>query len=283
MFEGHNHYVMQITINPKDTNTFASASLDRTIKVLFLITANPRPVHVSTHPRTPRSLQPSLSQVWSLNSATCNYTLEGHDKGVNCLDYYPGGEKPYLVSGADDKYVVSAEAAGPPRAKRASNGSGWWRWGRSTTRLVKVWDYQNKTCVQTLESHTQNVSVVCFHPELPIIVSGSEDGTVRIWHANTYRLENTLNYGMERVWALGVIRGSNDVAIAYDEGTVVIKVRCESEGCSERIREQAGERTKGRAEERRGERKNEGMGRREGRGEESGAERKETRTRAFWL
>ena len=87
-----------------------------------------------------------------------------------------------------------------------------------------MWDYQNKTCVQTLESHTQNVSVVSFHPELPIIISGSEDGTVRIWHANTYRLENTLNYGMERVWALGVIRGSNDVAIAYDEGTVVIKV-----------------------------------------------------------
>jgi len=165
-----------------------------------------------------------VAQVWSITSGACMYTLEGHDKGVNCLDYYPGGEKPYLVSGADDK-------------------------------TVKVWDYQNKTCVQTLESHTQNVSVVAFHPELPVIISGSEDGashvsrwwptassrvanhpgtfdlslpvvsgTVRIWHANTYRLENTLNYGMERVWALGVLRGLNDVAIGYDEGTVVIKV-----------------------------------------------------------
>lgn len=33
VFEGHTHYVMQIVINPKDNNTFASASLDRTIKV----------------------------------------------------------------------------------------------------------------------------------------------------------------------------------------------------------------------------------------------------------
>ena len=33
IFEGHSHYVMQVTFNPKDTNTFASASLDRTIKV----------------------------------------------------------------------------------------------------------------------------------------------------------------------------------------------------------------------------------------------------------
>lgn len=33
IFEGHSHYVMQVTFNPKDNNTFASASLDRTIKV----------------------------------------------------------------------------------------------------------------------------------------------------------------------------------------------------------------------------------------------------------
>ena len=33
IFEGHSHYVMQVVFNPKDTNTFASASLDRSIKV----------------------------------------------------------------------------------------------------------------------------------------------------------------------------------------------------------------------------------------------------------
>nr|GEW26114.1 ribonuclease H-like domain-containing protein [Tanacetum cinerariifolium] len=81
-FEGHSCYVMQVTINPKDTKLFASASLDRTIK---------------------------------------------------------------------------------------------------------VWDYQTKTYVQTLEDHTHNVSAVCFHPELPIILTGSEDGTLRIWHACDYR------------------------------------------------------------------------------------------------
>lgn len=36
VFEGHTHYVMQIVINPKDNNQFASASLDRTIKVEVL-------------------------------------------------------------------------------------------------------------------------------------------------------------------------------------------------------------------------------------------------------
>lgn len=65
---------------------------------------------------------------------------------------------------------------------------------------------------------------VTFHPGLPIILTGSEDGTVRIWHANTYRLENTLNYGLERVWTISALKGSNSVAIGYDEGSIMVKL-----------------------------------------------------------
>ena len=49
-------------------------------------------------------------------------------------------------------------------------------------------------------------------------------GTVRIWHANTYRLESTLNYGLERVWTIACQKGSNNVALGYDEGSIIIKV-----------------------------------------------------------
>ena len=80
-----------------------------------------------------------------------------------------------------------------------------------------MWDYQTKACVQTLDGHGHNISAVAFHPELPLILTGSEDGTVKLWHSTTYRLENTLNYGLERVWALGVIKGANSVAVGYDE------------------------------------------------------------------
>lgn len=163
VFEGHAHYVMQVVFNPKDANTFASASLDKTVKV------------------------------WQLGSVAPNFTLEGHEKGVNCVGYYHGGDKPYLISGADD-------------------------------RLVKIWDYQNKTCVQTLEGHSENISSVNFHTELPIIITGSEDGTIKLWHSNTYRLDNTLNYGLERIWAICCLKGSNNVAIGYDEGSVLIKL-----------------------------------------------------------
>lgn len=44
-----------------------------------------------------------IFQVWGFGSANPYFTLEGHDKGVNCVEYFIGGEKPYLISGADDK------------------------------------------------------------------------------------------------------------------------------------------------------------------------------------
>lgn len=76
VFEGHSHYVMGLSINPKDTNTFASACLDRTVKI------------------------------WSLGSSTANFTLEAHEtKGVNHVDYYPQSDKPYLLTTSDDRTV----------------------------------------------------------------------------------------------------------------------------------------------------------------------------------
>ncbi|CAM9446007.1 unnamed protein product, partial [Sphacelaria rigidula] len=142
-------------------------------------------------------------KVWGLGAPTPHFSLEGHERGVNGIDYYPGGDRPYLLSGSDD-------------------------------RTVKIWDYQTKTCVQTLEGHTNNVSAVLFHKRLPIIISGGEDGTVRLWHSTTYRAETTLNYGMERVWALAASPDNNKariccrccplVAVGFDEGTVVLKL-----------------------------------------------------------
>lgn len=163
VFEGHTHYIMSLAINPKDTQTFASACLDHTVKV------------------------------WSLGSPVANFSLQAHDKGVNYVEYYYGGDRPYMVTTGDD-------------------------------RTVKIWDYQNKSCVQTLESHAANVSFAVFHPSLPIIISGSEDGTVKIWHSSTYRLESTLSYGLERCWCVAYRKTGNEVAFGYDEGAVVVKL-----------------------------------------------------------
>ena len=43
--------------------------------------------------------------MWGINSPQPHFTLEGHEKGVNCVEYFSGGDRPYLVSGADDRTV----------------------------------------------------------------------------------------------------------------------------------------------------------------------------------
>ena len=76
----------------------------------------------------------------------------------------------------------------------------------------------------SLSRGTSNVSFACYHPELPVIISGSEDGTVKIWHANTYRLEQSLTYGLERAWCVSYQRGKQGVAVGFDDGAVVVKM-----------------------------------------------------------
>ncbi|RID50064.1 hypothetical protein BRARA_H00819 [Brassica rapa] len=132
IFEGHSHYVMQVVFNPKDTNTFASASLDRSIKI------------------------------WNLGSPDPNFTLDAHQKGVNCVDYFTGGDKPYLITGSDDQTAKFL----------------------SRTRFI----------------------LICYY------------------YFYFFRLENTLNYALERVWAIGYIKSSRRVVIGYDEGTIMVKL-----------------------------------------------------------
>lgn len=163
-YEGHSHYVMGVAFSPKDSNTFASACLDRTVKI------------------------------WNIGAPTASMTIEAHDqKGVNAVDYYPGSDKPYIITTSDD-------------------------------RTIKVWDYTTKGLIATLDGHQSNVSFAAYHSELPIIISGSEDGTIKLWNSNTYRLEQSLSYGLERAWCVAYQRGKQHVAVGFDDGMVVIKM-----------------------------------------------------------
>ena len=81
----------------------------------------------------------------------------------------------------------------------------------------------SKSRIQTLEGQASNVPFTVHHPTLPTIVSGSEDGTVKIWHAKTYRLDNTLEYALERAWYVVWHRETNEVSVGFDNGVAGLK------------------------------------------------------------
>jgi coatomer protein complex subunit alpha (xenin) len=75
--------------------------------------------------------------------------FEEHDGPVRGVDFHK--TQPIFVSGGDDY-------------------------------KIKVWSYQTRRCLFTLNGHLDYVRTVFFHPELPWIISSSDDQTIRIWN-----------------------------------------------------------------------------------------------------
>ena len=75
--------------------------------------------------------------------------FEEHDGPVRGIDFHP--TQPLFVSGGDDY-------------------------------KIKVWSYQSRRCLFTLNGHLDYVRTVFFHHELPWILSASDDQTIRIWN-----------------------------------------------------------------------------------------------------
>lgn len=75
--------------------------------------------------------------------------FEEHDGPVRGVDFHR--TQPLFVSGGDDY-------------------------------KIKVWSYQTRRCLFTLNGHLDYVRTVFFHHELPWILSSSDDQTIRIWN-----------------------------------------------------------------------------------------------------
>jgi len=72
-FKGkHSGYICQVMFNPKNTNSFVTASANH------------------------------MLEVWDLDSPQCKNTLSGHWDRVNCLDFFTYDDQQYLITGSSD-------------------------------------------------------------------------------------------------------------------------------------------------------------------------------------
>lgn len=177
-YEAHSTYCMDVAINPSNSNVFASASLDCTICV------------------------------WTLHIPEPNFELRGHTEGVTCLQYYPHGDKPYLLSGSDD----------------------------GTARL---WDYQTKTCLYIFSFHKKsNVTAVQFSPDVPNLFIMYQDGMMDIVSTDTFVLvsENIslspYSYSNSNGWTVAAKAHTNLLIAGYDSGIGILKLKTSKPVCS---------------------------------------------------
>lgn len=135
-------------------------------------------------------------QTWNLHTTECNTKLLGDSKKLTCIDYFTHGDEQYLITCS----------------------------GRHGGRVAEIWDFRSESFFLTLEGHTSYVDVVSMHPSLPILITGSSDGTVRLWNSTTFRLENTLNFGLGRIHDVACLKGSRRIAIGCDNGIALTEI-----------------------------------------------------------
>ncbi|CAO2152269.1 unnamed protein product [Urochloa humidicola] len=142
------------------------------------------------------------AKVWNISSPSWESTLP-ETKDAECFDFFARDGKLYLITAHYSK-------------KKAT-----------------VWDYHTKSSVETLKGHTDYVSTVFSHPELPVLMTGSDDGTIRLWNKDTFRLEAILDCGLGPVKAIASLKGSKRIVIAHLHGLAIAEIDQEQQGVSE--------------------------------------------------
>lgn len=133
------------------------------------------------------------NNMFTASDAVCKFVLEGHEKGINCCTFHH--KLPIIASGSDDKLVKL------------------WRFNDS-----KFWE------VDTLRGHFNNVSSLLFHrTKDELLLSNSEDRTIRIWDINKRTCIHTFRRENDRFWILAFKPNSNLIGVGHDSGMVIFK------------------------------------------------------------
>ncbi len=129
--------------------------------------------------------------LWDVDAGVTTFQLPGHRTRVTCLAWSPDSE--VLASSSLDGHVflwkagigmarhsLSGHSGMPVNALVwASDGSTLYTGGDDET--IGVWEAELGRRQRTLTGHTQPVRSLAFDPIYQRIVSGSDDGTIRVW------------------------------------------------------------------------------------------------------
>uniref|UniRef100_A0A8C7Z830 Coatomer subunit alpha n=1 Tax=Oryzias sinensis TaxID=183150 RepID=A0A8C7Z830_9TELE len=160
-------------------------------------------------------------RIWNWQSRTCVwYDMDGHDRGVNWAAFHP--TMPLIVSGADDRQV---------KIWRMNGRNGDYLFLRNSFFNIifffcllsesKAWE------LDTCRGHYNNVSCAVFHPRQELILSNSEDKSIRVWDMSKRTGVQTFRRDHDRFWVLGAHPNLNLFAAGHDSGMIVFKLERE--------------------------------------------------------
>ncbi|NET35759.1 MAG: NACHT domain-containing protein [Cyanothece sp. SIO1E1] len=214
---GHQERIRMLALSP-DGQTLASGSEDHTLKLWNVTTGqclntltghSDKILSVALHPQGDLLASGSFDQtvkLWSLSTGQCLQTLKGHTSWVWSLTFNSTGNL-LASSGLDQR--------------------------------VRLWDVNTGQCVRTLQGYAQLIRSVAFAPPLDmpkptsnttfarlgsnrqqILASGSLDGAIRLWEAQTGRCVSTLRGHQAGVWSVAFNPDGHLLASGSEDCTI---------------------------------------------------------------
>ncbi len=181
--DGHAGWVHALAFSP-DGTILASGSADTTIRLwsvqtgqlLRVLRGHSHPVHsVAISPDGKRVVSGSSGNtlcVWDLTTGQLLRTLHEHTGTIYCLAFTPLSPNAYwLVSGSADTTVRRWDINAPSGHVGYSPDSVPW---------------------ENEPTHAGAVRSLAFHPTRPLLISSSEDKTIKLWNMHTGRLLRTV-------------------------------------------------------------------------------------------
>ena len=213
-FQGHKNEVNALCITPDDKKV-VSGSSDGSVKVwklddvssiggnnLFTFKGLVYPVTsltvtsdgnrvVSACGKNPSDLfdPQSIVRLWDVKKGKYRSILEGHKNYVTAVSITSDGR--LAVSGSYNELLLwDLETGKCIRAFESNTG-----WISSTCitpdsekvissggNIIHVWDIESGICLLTLKGHASTITAIKVTPDGRHLVSGSQDGTVKIWN-----------------------------------------------------------------------------------------------------
>jgi len=172
------------------------------------------------------------SQIWDITRKCINYTFEGHQRSVNCLDFSHDGS--FIVSGSDDGELrIWNMNTRESKVLPIPDDLGWgvavspndrFVAASSLYGAVNIWDLETTTLIDSLNGHNSWVNSVAFTPDGKGLVSCSADKTLKYWEIST-ALSDTHETGRQFSKCIQDFTGHREtvmsVAISHDGQWIV--------------------------------------------------------------
>jgi hypothetical protein len=169
-------------------------------------------------------------QIWDYGKEKMRQEIEGHGQRINAVAYSPNGKM--IASGSEDNTLRTWYASNGRDIQTYKAGkndvlavswspdSDYIAGGLSWDGNILVWDASRDTLTKTLAGHSDWVNAVVYSPDGRNIISGSRDGSIRIWDAGSGQ-EKSRGAAGEGIRGLAISGDGVYLAGATDNGVVV--------------------------------------------------------------